>query len=91
MEQKEREYDLPCRGANDEACSEMVHYKREAISGMWRSITVYLSCKKGHINSYEIPRSTIGSRAPRGRPKKNTSIQPKPRRSPKRRARRHER
>lgn len=86
------EFDLPCRGANGEACAEMVHYKREAISGMWRAIVVYLTCKKGHTNAYEIPISpSVAPRAIRGKTKKKTSTPAKSRPRSQRRARRHER
>lgn len=88
----DQEFDVPCRGSGDEACTEMIHYKRETLKGMWRSLVIYLTCRKGHTNVYELPLPvSTATKTPRGSAAKTTR-KPAPTRSPapKRRSR-HER
>jgi hypothetical protein len=88
----EQELDVPCRGAGGEACAEIIHYKREAIKGSWRSIVIYLTCKNGHTNAYEIPvQPETGATMIRGTAGKKTSPSQKSRLRTSRRPRRHER
>jgi len=88
----DQELDVPCRGNGDEACAEMIHYKREPLKGMWRGLVIYLTCKKGHTNAYELPlQPAAATRAPR-RAVQKTTRKSAPARSPApRRTSRHER